>query len=814
MIQQLIVLVAIIVVSIVQHITALKINDVKEKHHRIRRTHLIEMTEKEKSRSLVAGTTQCNLDQVVESDIKILINLVGNPLLLDNGQASAIADVIQETYNSLSSCESPYSRRIDSVVLQTNLQDFQSFDEHFFSLEYSVRLECQGCKEDSSLLFYDMDDAESECPCLGPSAHLFEDSFSEQIELLLEGEDFACISEFRDGAEMKQLPQCLPYQEFDASVVVEFFGCPLDIDQSRLDSMAAAFSATYNQMNLRNAESCDVHFREITSIIPHFDTSSLTVDFNRRRHLLKREKQEAKDISRSYHKSYSRDLTEGYYHDDYWWDDGLVDDGLRHDDDYYHDDYYHDDDHETSDDDSSGFGCDPEYFEILFDIRARCRNCDTSTITLFDRFQDQNFFFGFDDDDYYSENEHERRATENNSDLRLDSRKLEVDDCSCPVDPVFRAITEEEMIDTYALMVNDLYIEDVIEVHRVQCNAEVDSFSSSVEISFASNSSSTEDINAIIENFQRSYNDLSQRFCDSSFRSVQQVAVSSQTITPAIRYRELGLSATVNTILQPNKFNFTFILKFTLFITGLCRGCKNSNTNLFDDASRRRLNAREMNEVSMQDNKYRRLESDDQCFCAASNFNLGAPTEREFTERYDTDIQILVDRGILASQYPILAFQEEEGGPSEDNVPVQAECSIDADCASNLAIARLCINHHCVNEGDPRITLTWEGDDDLDLSVVTPQGVRVGYDNDFDQLSGGSFDTGFVQDVEGSHVENIFFPVSGTAPKGDYTIAVDPYEEREGSDTWLLQVFEVGQSDPVLTETGTGYRSDIIYTRA
>lgn len=216
----------------------------------------------------------------------------------------------------------------------------------------------------------------------------------------------------------------------------------------------------------------------------------------------------------------------------------------------------------------------------------------------------------------------------------------------------------------------------------------------------------------------------------------------------------------------------------------------------------------------MKDNKYRRLETDDQCFCAASNFNLGAPTEREFTEHYDTDIQTLVDRGILASQYPILAFKEEEDDPTEDPVPVQEECSIDADCASNLALTRLCINHHCVNEGDPRITLTWEGDDDLDLSVVTPQGVRVGYDNDFDQLSGGSFDTGFVQDVEGSHVENIFFPVSGIAPVGDYTIEVDPYEEREGSDTWLLQVFEIGQSDPVLIETGTGYRSDIIYTRS
>ena len=53
------------------------------------------------------------------------------------------------------------------------------------------------------------------------------------------------------------------------------------------------------------------------------------------------------------------------------------------------------------------------------------------------------------------------------------------------------------------------------------------------------------------------------------------------------------------------------------------------------------------------------------------------------------------------------------------------------------------------------MTLTWEGDDDLDLAVDVLDGersVRIDYYNAFDEDSGGSFDTLFSQDVYAPHL--------------------------------------------------------------
>mmetsp|Transcript_10661 Transcript_10661/g.15684 ORF Transcript_10661/g.15684 Transcript_10661/m.15684 type:complete len:547 (-) Transcript_10661:854-2494(-) len=535
------------------------------------------------------------------------------------------------------------------------------------------------------------------------------------------------------------------------------------------------------------------------------------------------------DIQKSPQTKHSRALVEDYYHED------LGNEST----DYYNNEefeepyYNHEQLEETQDyDRTRSFGCDPDYFEIRFDITARCRGCDTNTIRLFDRFQDENFFDGFDDDEANNDDHEDfwfmRRNTREKMEISHTSRQLVEGDCSCPVDPLFRGITEEEMIEVYAVALElivgcELDIEDVIEIERVECAPQVDSFTSTVGMSIASNSENgidQKDLDALVLNFQRSYNDLAQRFCDSNFRSVQQVVVSNQTVTPVTRYRELELIETAGTRHLAPTFSFKFMLSFHFFIIGRCRGCPN-RFFLFNDATRRSLAKQEMQEqvestmAVVSDNKYRRLQTDDQCYCATVNFGPGAPTERDFSERYDTDIQTLFNKGNLGSQYTVLSLQENEDDALQELSPLTPEeCVVDNDCANGLTLTRLCVNNHCLNEGDPRITLTWEGDDDLDLSVYTPQGARVWYKDDFDPISGGSFDTGFVQNVWGSHVESIFFPASGRAPGGNYEIEVHLYEEREESDTWTLQVFEGGNTQPVLTEVGKGHRSSIIYSRA
>ena len=139
------------------------------------------------------------------------------------------------------------------------------------------------------------------------------------------------------------------------------------------------------------------------------------------------------------------------------------------------------------------------------------------------------------------------------------------------------------MIEVYAVALEvivgcELDVEDVIEIERVECAPQVDSFTSTVGMSIASNSENgidQKDLDALVLNFQRSYNDLAQRFCDSNFRSVQQVVVSNQNVTPVTRYRELELIETAGTRHLAPTFSFKFILSFHFFIIGRCRGCPN-----------------------------------------------------------------------------------------------------------------------------------------------------------------------------------------------------------------------------------------------
>lgn len=168
----------------------------------------------------------------------------------------------------------------------------------------------------------------------------------------------------------------------------------------------------------------------------------------------------------------------------------------------------------------------------------------------------------------------------------------------------------------------------------------------------------------------------------------------------------------------------------------------------------------------------------------------------------------------MPNQYKVIALNEKYDGPKE----VLGQCSKDFDCGNNTDFPTLCVNSRCLNEGRPRITLTWVGDDDLDLRVTTPFSTNVNYIDDFDPESQGSFDTGFTQTTNGSHVESIFFPYSGRAPGGIYTIEVISFQQRgEAADLWTLEVFDRGLATPVLTERDTGGRvgpEAVIYFRS
>jgi hypothetical protein len=78
--------------------------------------------------------------------------------------------------------------------------------------------------------------------------------------------------------------------------------------------------------------------------------------------------------------------------------------------------------------------------------------------------------------------------------------------------------------------------------------------------------------------------------------------------------------------------------------------------------------------------------------------------------------------------------------------------------------------------GDVQVTLRWEGEADLDLHVVDPNGELIWFGND-QSASGGILDVDANGACEGlaQPVENIYWP-TGVAPTGEYAVSVVYYQ--------------------------------------
>lgn len=112
--------------------------------------------------------------------------------------------------------------------------------------------------------------------------------------------------------------------------------------------------------------------------------------------------------------------------------------------------------------------------------------------------------------------------------------------------------------------------------------------------------------------------------------------------------------------------------------------------------------------------------------------------------------------------------------------------------------------------GDVQLTLEWESDADLDLSVVEPNGEEIYHANRGPTSTGGELDVdaNISCDNDGS-LENIYWPDS-EAPSGEYTVAVNGYQLEAGgascgSGDYTLTI-TIGDEERV--ETGTVAEGD------
>jgi len=146
------------------------------------------------------------------------------------------------------------------------------------------------------------------------------------------------------------------------------------------------------------------------------------------------------------------------------------------------------------------------------------------------------------------------------------------------------------------------------------------------------------------------------------------------------------------------------------------------------------------------------------------------------------------------------------------------QCCQNSDCPNENDI---CANQSCFPNGNPHFTLTWEGDDDLELHVVSPtSGVDISskqrYENESNPSSGGQW-TGRGQKQQGSstmvgsYAEHIYFPMNTACEegKGIYEYFVKQTSQTGiKSDTWALSVFQ----DNIETNSYTSSGSSTVFT--
>jgi hypothetical protein len=503
----------------------------------------------DKPRNMQVGGS-CNLNQDHQIQGVILLDLYGEPHLLTVKETNALASLILETLNEISSCDSGQFRTMKGSQLVP--ATFENLGTRPFTLEFNVVGTCRGCSTQTTLLEH-LDSSgqpTDTCPCGGPSLLNFQILLKEKFDDLLANRKISNIESLKVATEIDEAPSCPEFKTFTTSdVIVEFYGCPLDLQQDDVDLLASRIKDTYNYINGLNSRLCDRFFREIVSV-----TGSLSSDY----------------IVSNYNESESS---------------------------------------------QGNFEC-PDYFEILFQVTARCRGCDVTTITLFDEEEDVNFFNGYRDrsrilgkttlspifgDAILDEgtaigkqvpNDGAQQSFDLNAKASIASSELEQVDshrrlavqsnCQCPLDPEFRAVTEDEMIAAlnatllaYNDNLSDLSVEDVIEIEDVACNPDANSFQTVIDVEFLTDSEDgviTDQIATTLkEGFLQSYNSLSERFCDPYFRYLETADIVSQSTTRVNRDREL---------LSKPLAKFTFIYKAQFSTTGRCKGCPSSITAL------------------------------------------------------------------------------------------------------------------------------------------------------------------------------------------------------------------------------------------
>ena len=183
-----------------------------------------------------------------------------------------------------------------------------------------------------------------------------------------------------------------------------------------------------------------------------------------------------------------------------------------------------------------------------------------------------------------------------------------------------------------------------------------------------------------------------------------------------------------------------------------------------------------------------------------SSYNVNGENDEWTVGVYVNDVEVANRKGRGSSAVLRYDYNNGDGPalpPNTCNL-VKDECCQDSDCRVGEEV---CYLRTCIDNGNPRFTLSWTGDHDFDLSVTPPIGESITLVNRFDEASGGRFTEDGVQFFFGDHIENIVFPLSG-GPFGRYEYDVGRMNPDGPGNPWVLQVFVNGEEVHRLSGTG------------
>ena len=152
----------------------------------------------------------------------------------------------------------------------------------------------------------------------------------------------------------------------------------------------------------------------------------------------------------------------------------------------------------------------------------------------------------------------------------------------------------------------------------------------------------------------------------------------------------------------------------------------------------------------------------------------------------------------------ILIFDYGEIPPIEE--PLVIESPHQEQCNLTCTFDEICVRNICVKKGSPQFLLTWQGDYEIALTVVTPAESIISWQHPLDSETGGEFHD-HIDEEEFRRFENIFFaPDNG--PLGVYPYYIHSFATNSDDDTWTFTIYIDGQE--VLTKNGQG-SSEVLF---